>query len=144
MELAQALQILDALADGRDPLTGQPLAAGHLCQQAPVVRALCLAVQELRRREAPPRLSGGATENAGKPWTADEEAELVRAFQAGATLGQLALRHGRTRQAIQGRLYRLGQVPAWRPGARPGQEVPEVEQRGDREFPDGIRPRGGT
>jgi hypothetical protein len=56
----------------------------------------------------------GLAENAGKPWTPAEEAELVRAFEAGATTSQLARQHGRTRQAIQGRLYRLGKVPEWR------------------------------
>jgi hypothetical protein len=54
------------------------------------------------------------TSNAGKSWSRAEEQALVRAFEAGATFGQLAASHGRTRQAIQGRLYRLGKVPAWR------------------------------
>jgi hypothetical protein len=58
-------------------------------------------------------------ENAGKPWAPAEEAELVRAFEAGATISQLARQHGRTRQAIQGRLYRLGKVPEWRLTAPP-------------------------
>jgi hypothetical protein len=48
MELVQALQIVDALADGRHPLTGQPLAADHVCQQPQVVRALGLIIQRLR------------------------------------------------------------------------------------------------
>jgi hypothetical protein len=51
--------------------------------------------------------------NAGKPWTSEEDTKLVRAFEAGATLGQLARQHGRTQQAIQGRLYRLGKVGHW-------------------------------
>jgi hypothetical protein len=48
MELVQALQIVDALANGRHPLTGQPLAADHVCQQPQVVRALGLIIQHLR------------------------------------------------------------------------------------------------
>ncbi len=62
-------------------------------------------------------------ENAGMPWTRDEEARLIRAFEAGATIAQLARQHGRTLQAIHGRLYRLGKIPAWRPTARPEGEV---------------------
>src|SRR5262245_21162878 len=56
----------------------------------------------------------GFAENAGKPWNSGEDAELLRAFEAGATLAQLAQQHGRTLQAIQGRLYRLGKVSDWR------------------------------
>lgn len=125
MELSDALQIINSLADGRNPLTGQPLGADHLCQQPQVIRALCIVVQQLRaaeRRERPTRMD---LVNAGKPWTQEEEAELVRAFEAGTRISQLSRKHGRTRQAIQGRLYLLGKVPDWRMRARPSEE-PEV------------------
>jgi hypothetical protein len=51
--------------------------------------------------------------NAGKPWTPGEEAELLRAFEAGTRIHDLARQHGRTPQAIHGRLYRLGKMPPW-------------------------------
>src|SRR4051794_37606879 len=114
MELMDAVRIVSALADGRDPLTGQPLAADHVCQQPQVVRALCLVVQQLAGFAPPDRPTSGGLENAGAPWTPAEEAELLRAFEAGAKIPQLARKHGRTRQAIQGRLYRLGKMPHWR------------------------------
>jgi hypothetical protein len=136
MDLAQALQVLQALADGNDPVTGRELPADHLCQQPQVVRALCFAVQELRRRQpsVPAKENNTDTENAGKPWTAQEEQELLKAFEAGARIGQLAIRHGRTRQAIHGRLYRLGKVPAWRPGwsseqKKGGTQNPAIQTR---------------
>src|SRR4051794_8177229 len=128
MELAEALRIVGALADGCDPLTGQTLPADNVCQQPQVVRALCLVVQQLRApmllgasAAAAPENAGkvllgaptAAPGNAGKPWTTAEEAELVRAFEAGVKLDQLARKHGRTRQAIHGRLYRLGKMPPW-------------------------------
>jgi hypothetical protein len=52
--------------------------------------------------------------NAGKPWTSTEEAKLLQAFEAGTAIGELARQHGRTPQAIYGRLYRLGKVARWR------------------------------
>lgn len=64
--------------------------------------------------------------NAGKTWTASEDAELLRSFAAGVDVDQLARRHGRTQQAIYGRLYRLGQVPAWQPGANIGRSAHRV------------------
>jgi hypothetical protein len=120
VELADALQIVGALADGRNPLTGQTLAADDVCQQPQVQRALCLVVQHLRQREPPDLVEGTDLRNAGKPWTAAEEAELVKAFEAGAQVSRLAHKHGRTPQAIHGRQYRLGKVPGWQLKARRG------------------------
>src|SRR5262245_18103810 len=113
MNILEALEIVGALADGCDPFTGQPLAVDHLCQQPQVVRALYVVVERVRRTEMSTRLTGSRLQNAGKPWTAAEEAELIKEFEAGAKISQLADKHGRTRQAIHGRLYRLGKVPAW-------------------------------
>lgn len=117
MELAEALKILSALADGRHPLTGQPLGAGDVCLHPQVEQALRLVA----RQSCPPEAGGqgevGPLERAGKPWTMEEKEELISEFEAGATISQLARKHGRTRQAIQGRLYLLGKVPHWRSGA---------------------------
>jgi hypothetical protein len=118
MELATALEIVRALADGRDPSTGQPLAAGDSCQQPQVVRALYFVVQSLQQLtsvEAPAELG---LKNAGKAWTAAEEAQLLKDFEAGLKISELAARHGRTEQAIHGRLYRLGKMPPWPLGVR--------------------------
>lgn len=136
MDLADAMQIVTALADGRDPLTGRPLSADHLCQNPQVVRALCVVVERLKGFQEQHRLADGDLEHAGKPWTQVEKEELVRAFEAGATIGQLARKHGRTPQAIQGRLYLLGKVPHWRrfgKARRGGQEV-AGSSRGFAEF----------
>jgi hypothetical protein len=76
MQLAEALRILGGLADGLDPLTGQPLAADHLCQQPSVVRALCLLVQHLQQAVPSNASAGTNTHGAGIPWTAAEGMEL--------------------------------------------------------------------
>src|SRR5262249_37768910 len=113
MDLATAVQIVRTLADGRNPLTGQPLAAEDVCQQAPVVRALGLIVQHMQQEETRNAEARSNLRNAGRPWSFSEEAELLQQFEAGATVKQLALAHGRTEQAIHGRLYRLGKLPPW-------------------------------
>jgi hypothetical protein len=118
MDLADAVRIVTALADGRDPLTGRPLSTDHLCQNPQVVRALCVVVERVKGFQERHRPSDGDMEHHGKPWTEAEKEDLVRAFEAGATIGQLARKHGRTRQAIQGRLYLLGKVPRWRLAGR--------------------------
>jgi hypothetical protein len=140
MTFAEALQIVITLADGRNPISGQLLAADHVCRHPRVMLALGAVVQQVRELAAnPPPCAPGdvilceaishspqatscdvsvrpAPANAGKHWTGQEDAELLRAFDAGTDIGQLSRKHGRTRQAIYGRLYRLGKVPAWRPG----------------------------
>jgi hypothetical protein len=67
----------------------------------------------LRQREEPLAAGRVSRKNAGKPWSNAEEAQLVQQFEAGQTVPQLALAHGRTEQAIHGRLYRLGKLPPW-------------------------------
>jgi hypothetical protein len=76
MQPAEALRILGGLADGLDPLTGQPLAADHLCQQPSVVRALCLLVQHLQQAVPSDPSAETSSLDAGIPWRADQGMEL--------------------------------------------------------------------
>ena len=117
MELTEALRIVNTLAEGFDPTTGEPLPADHVCQKAQVIRALHALVLRVRIPDLPslPLPSETHLNNAGKPWSAIEDAQLVQAFDAGEKLTSLARKHGRTKQAIHGRLYRLGKIPAWSP-----------------------------
>lgn len=78
---------------------------------------------QLRSSEVPDRLTDVAPEKAGKRWTAAEEAELVREFEAGGRIRQLAVKHGRTDLSIRGRLYRLGKLPAWSASRQQAEEA---------------------
>ncbi|MDX2220095.1 MAG: hypothetical protein SF172_13840 [Burkholderiales bacterium] len=48
--------------------------------------------------------------NAGKPWTADEDAALCAAFDQGLPIRELAGKHGRSTTALNARLFRLGKI----------------------------------
>ena len=50
MELVQALQIVDALADGRHPLTGQPLAAESAEDRIAVATATAASPHQLAQQ----------------------------------------------------------------------------------------------
>lgn len=132
MEEARALTIVSALANGVNPLTGELFAVDSPYQSPDVIRALYCAVRALeaagRRRT---RGQGPASNNAGKPWTEEEDRQLLSAFDAGRPLAELAQAHSRTRGGIQARLVRHGRlVPEggrpisgpgkWRPGTTPG------------------------
>ena len=53
--------------------------------------------------------------NAGKPWRAADDEELVRLFTAGNTIEDLVLLFGRTPKGVRVRLEHLGQGAALQP-----------------------------
>ena len=109
MELQEARAIVNTLAQGVHPVTGEVMAEDSPYNAPPVIRALIAVSQALDnlqprpRRESPP--------NAGKPWTADEDAMLDAVFAAGGDLKPLAQALGRTLFAVESRLVKLGKLP---------------------------------
>lgn len=112
MDEEQALDVIRPLADGILPTTGEELPPDSPLQHPHIVRALYLAVQaleaEAQRRSRQRHLPG----NAGKPWTAEEDRRLERAFDGAGSVRQLAEAHQRTPGAIQARLVKLGKLEA--------------------------------
>ncbi len=112
MDDIKALAIVAALANGVNPQTGEVFDIDSPYQSADVVRALYIALQALentnRRRARNNRTRLPA--NAGKPWTNQEDLELLEKFDAGETAAQLAQAHDRTLAGIQARLERHGRL----------------------------------
>ena len=108
MDQDKALGILKALAEGIDPHTGEAFPPRSPYQQADIVRALYAAMAAVTSaaKHSPAR----SQTNAGKPWSPEEDARLVQAFDAGESLEALALQHGRTRLGIEARLAKFGKV----------------------------------
>ena len=75
-----------------------------------MIRALFLALKALERLQDRERRESGLPDNAGKPWSLEEDQRLLGAFDQGIDVDQLAERHLRTRGAIAGRLVRLGRI----------------------------------
>ena len=113
MERDNAIKILQILADGVDPATGEPFPASSPYQRADVVRALFVAVEALgnpsRSKASAPQGKSGF-ENAGRPWSQEEDARLGRTFDAGKSIEILAEEHKRSRFAIEARLVKLGRI----------------------------------
>src|SRR5262249_35985379 len=95
MDREEAAWIIDALARGVDPYSGEPLPAGGPLANPDTVKALCAALTALR--------DGGGTvaralrelsENAGKAWDVEEDNRLATAYDAGQTMKALAVTHG--------------------------------------------------
>ena len=109
MELQEARTIIDTLAQGIHPVTGEVMPADSPYNEPPVIRALFAVSGALEgkeggaRRHAPP--------NTGKPWSAEEDAKLNAAFAAGADLKPLAQELGRSAFALEARLVKMGKLP---------------------------------
>ncbi len=113
MENATALNIIQQLANGIDPHSGEVFRADSPYQHPDTVRALFTAVRALEARSALRQRAAGAEnapQNAGKPWSSGEDEALASAFDAGKQIPELATQHQRSRFAIEARLAKLGKI----------------------------------
>ena len=113
MEKETALKIIQQLANGTDPHTGEVFRADSPYQHPDTVRALFTAVRALETQSAPRQRAAGAEnapQNAGKPWSNAEDEALAGAFDAGKRIPELAAEHQRSRFAIEARLAKLGKI----------------------------------
>ena len=126
MELQIARQIIDTLAQGIHPVTGEAMPEDSPYNAPPVIRALHAVARALDGMtalppdEAPRAPRRNLPPNAGKAWTAQEDAALETAFDAGIALKQVAQELGRTQFAVEQRLIKLGKVQAPAGGGRFG------------------------
>jgi hypothetical protein len=113
MNAVEAKTTLETLARGIDPATGEIFAEQSPFNNPQVIRALFFAAKELERlnQSAPAaRAERERPTNAGRSWPPEEDAALLRDFDAGMSAKDLAVKHGRTKGAIDSRLVRLGRV----------------------------------
>ncbi|MDY6944885.1 MAG: hypothetical protein SXG53_04125 [Pseudomonadota bacterium] len=108
----QALKIVSALANGLDPVRNEPVDLPSVLQELDVIRALYVAARALEStsRSRARANRGRMPAKAGKPWTEEEDRQLLERFDAGQTVAQLAQAHERTLAGIQARLERHGRV----------------------------------
>lgn len=116
MEKEQTLRILNALANGVHPATGEKFAADGPYQHPDTVRALFEAMRAVEGAAAAAspaeRKPAFPQSGSGSRWSGEEEQRLAAAFDAGETVDTLARAHNRSRAAIEARLVRLGKMDA--------------------------------
>lgn len=121
MELQIARQIIDTLAQGVHPVTGEAMPEDSPYNAPPVIRALHAVSRALEDTAVGPAAEAAKPRrapNAGKAWSAQEDAALETAFDAGIALKQVAQELGRTAFAVEQRLVRLGKIAAPAGGGR--------------------------
>ncbi|MDD9810271.1 MAG: hypothetical protein OXU71_00925 [Gammaproteobacteria bacterium] len=111
MNNQDALKIVQALADGVDPITGEVLPDDSPYQSAKVTRALFHCVQLIEHKTKVDSRRTGVPSNAGNPWTQMEDREIVEKFEQGKSVQEISRSHGRTHGAIESRLSKLGKMP---------------------------------
>lgn len=116
MERQETLRIVNALANGIDPATGEQFGNDSPYQRPDTIRALYEAVKALegaRTPAAPPaRKPEAPASGPGSRWTREEEELLAAGFDAGKSVDELARLHRRSRAGIEARLLKLGKIDA--------------------------------
>ena len=105
MNVSQAREIIEALANGVNPTTGEVFDDDHCFNDPDIIRALFVATDELKKAEK--KLSRKMPENMGKPWTDDLDAELKSMFLSGKSKMEMGSHFGRSSGAISSRLRKL-------------------------------------
>jgi DNA-binding NarL/FixJ family response regulator len=108
MSPQQAKRIIEALANGIDPDTGEVLPGQSVFNNPQVVRSLFVASKALDAMGKKEQRQNSSPQNAGKAWSEDEERAVVAAFNEGHPVSEIAAKHGRTNGSIASRLVRLG------------------------------------
>ena len=110
MSPLEAKRIVEALASGIDPETGDVLPAQSTFNSPQVIRALFVAGKALDRAAKRAERDNSLPGNAGRSWSDEEDKELLALFDSGAPVKGIAAKHGRTQGAIAARLVRLGRI----------------------------------
>ena len=104
MEINRAKEILSTLAEGVDPTTGEVLPDNSVCNKGEVIRALYTVLNVLDTSKPKKELP----QNAGKPWSTEDDERLKACFESGMTKNELCAEFERTSGSISSRLARLG------------------------------------
>ena len=119
MDETKALDIVSALADGINPLTGEVFPSDSPYQSPDIVRALFIARAAVEAR-ARARQRAPLPGNAGKPWNEEEDRKLLLEFDRGQSIAELAQLHARTAAGIHARLEKHGRAQPQSIGRSPG------------------------
>lgn len=105
MDTTRAREIIAALAEGVDPTTGEVLPHDHVCNKGEVVRALYVALDTMTAKS-----KRNQPENAGKPWTAEDEYLLKELYESGSPKKEICQALKRSVTSVAARLVHMGLI----------------------------------
>jgi hypothetical protein len=86
MDINRAKEIITALAEGVDPTTGELLPEDSVYNKGDIIRALYTVLSSLDAKKPKKKLP----ENAGKPWTNEEEKRLRELYSSGLSKKEIS------------------------------------------------------
>jgi hypothetical protein len=116
MDDTTAADIIKSFATARasaaaDPSVARPDEGPDAGPGTDLAQALFLAAEALESRaRLAARRQAALPRNAGKPWSAAEDEQLLQAYDAGSAIEAIATLHERTRAGIEARLVRHGRI----------------------------------
>lgn len=110
MKTSDNLKILRALHKGINPYTGATFKPGSPYQKAETVRALYAAINALECVEKGDVARGNRPGNSGAYWSPAEDKRLVKAFEKGTKVAQIAEMLQRTDWAVVSHLLKLDKL----------------------------------
>ena len=122
MDVKSAKQIVELLARGIDPVTGELFPDDSPYNHPQIIRALFIAAENIItdtsnnkgrktiEEKQQENIQRGRPKNAGLPWTNELKNEVADRFKSGATIKDLASHFERTEGAILSELVRQGLV----------------------------------
>ncbi len=136
MHIERALEIIESLAAGVDPATGECFPQTSPYQSPETIRALCHVLEPLRATAKRERRREKLPRNAGMPWDPATDNELVARYTSGSSIADLAKHLGRTEGSVTARLIKMELIdpPAFKPRFGKGTAAAltdgEVKKRG--------------
>lgn len=82
MDVSKSLDIIKVLTDGTNPFTGEIFADDSPLQHPEMVRALHKAIDVLKVEATRERKRRLLPENTGKPWTDEDDTQLISEFDS--------------------------------------------------------------
>jgi len=106
----EASRIIEALAQGIHPETGELIISESDFHSSDLRRALLLAARVLATAERRETEQDSGPNNAWRPWSEEEDNLLLGLFDGQESIEQIAQLHQRSKGAIASRLVRLGRI----------------------------------
>ena len=104
MDINKAKEFISALAEGVDPTTGEILPEDSVYNKGDVVRALYAVLRQLDEKKPKKKVP----ENAGKPWSKEDETRLIELYRSGVSKKDICNTLQRTIAGVAARLVHLG------------------------------------
>lgn len=110
LEATRAYDLIQALACGVDPHSGEEYPTQSPYQHPDTIRALFVALRYLEPQAQKEKRRASQPANAGKPWTREQDQQLAESFDTGTKPHKLAEQMHRSRSAVVARLIKLGKM----------------------------------